>query len=171
MTHASRESQNASTALVPPGPDPRAWLEHLPAPKRSSVANWFHYAVRNGASTPPAVCSAVWQTVQQRLQWSSELPTRQFLQGVLDTLRATQQDALTYAQHVIDYERLPYEARQRVKAERTFAYLKDAMHGKPATPAQLSYLGALGYRGEPPTDRAQASALIDALLQQQGGGA
>jgi len=42
-----------------------------------------------------------------------------------------------------------------------------AMCGKEATPAQLAYLHALGYRGDPPADRAAASALIDQLEQER----
>jgi hypothetical protein len=106
--------------------------------------------------------------VLQRLQWSSNLDNRQFLQSVLDTLRATQQEALTYAQHVIDYEHLPYEARQRVKAERAVHYLHEAMCGKAVTLAQLTYLRALGYRGTTPPNRAEASTLLEALKQERG---
>jgi hypothetical protein len=51
--------------------DPRAWLEHFPANRRSTIANWFHYAVRGGATTPAAVVHQVYQTVQRRLQWAS----------------------------------------------------------------------------------------------------
>ena len=100
-------------------PDPRAWLEQFPTPRRSTIANWFHYAVRNGGQTPPAVCSAVWQTVQQRLQWSSARPTRAVPAGRPGYAAAPQPEALTYAQHVIDYEHLPYEARQLIDHLRT----------------------------------------------------
>lgn len=151
-----------------PRQNPRAWLDHFPPERRSTIANWFHHGVRNGARTPQAVCSAVWQTVQQRLHWSSDLANRQFLQGALDTLRATQQEALAYAQSVLEYERLPYEARQQVKAQRTLAALKLGMRGKPTTEAQYGLCTPAG-DGELPADRAEASALIDQLQTQQGG--
>jgi hypothetical protein len=84
-------------------------------------------------------------------------------------LRSDQAGALAYAQSVLDYERLPYETRQRVKAERAMGFLKQAMAGKEVTAAQLAYLHRLGYQGDPPVDRAHASQLIDQLRTQQGG--
>ena len=143
------------------GPDPRAWLAQFPDQRRSTIATWFHGAVRTGAQTPHAVCSAVWQTVQRRLQGASELASRQFLQGVLDILQRTPQEALAYAQSVLDYERLPYHERQQMKARRAFAYLKAGMQDKPATEAQHGLLRRLGYEGALPQDRAAASELID----------
>jgi hypothetical protein len=166
--------QPASPGSTPgptgPAPDPRALLAHVPAHRRSPLANWFHFSARSGATTPHAVCSGVWQTVQRRLQWASTPETRQFLQSVLDMLQTHQAEALAYAQHVLTYEALPYEQRQRVKAQRALQYLKTSMRSKPATEAQARYLRSLGYTGELPTDRGQASALIDAL-QQKGGSA
>ena len=91
-------------------PDPRAWLEQFPTPRRSTIANWFHYAVRNGAQTPHAVCSAVWQTMQQQLEWSTTPENREFLLHCLEVLRSDQAGALTYGQSVLNYEPLPYEA-------------------------------------------------------------
>ena len=156
----------------------RPWSRQAPIPapgwntsralKRSPVANWFHYAVRNGASTPQAVCSAVWQTVQRRAEWSATPESRGFLLHCHEVLRSDQAGALAYARHVIEYERLPYEQRQRVKAERAVHFAKQAMVGKPATPAQLAYLAALGHPGPVPADRAEASQLIDALRQKGG---
>ena len=153
----------------PIGPilDTRALLEHIPAHRRSTVANWFHYAARAGTPTAHGVCSQVWQGIQQRLQWASTPETRQFLQGVLDVLQAHQTEALAYAQHMISYEQLPYAERQKIKGRRALSFV---MQGKEPTLPQLAYLRSLGYQGPPPVDRAQASLLIDQLRQQQGGG-
>ena len=149
-------------------PDPRTFLEHFPPGRRSTIANWFHYAVRGGASTPGAVCSAVWQTVQRRLQWRTDPETIAQLTTVLEALQHDQAAALAYATSVIAYEALPYADRQRVKAERSIAFLASTMVGKEPTTKQLNYLLQLGYRGAPPVDRAQASALIDHLRQGKG---
>ena len=106
-----------------------------------------------------AVLVAVERTVQRRLSWRSE----DWLMLVLARLADDRRGAMAYAMHVIDYEALPKEARQRVKAERTFSYLKEAMRGKDVTPAQQAYLRALGYAGPAPADQAAASSLIDQL--------
>ena len=138
-------------------------LQHLRG-HRKSLANWFHYAVREGAHQPAQVLHAVRQTCSRRLHWGNATDAAIVLHA-LDTDPA---GALAYAQSVIDYEALPYEARQRVKAERAFYYLKQGMVGKATTAPQLAYLRKLGYVGELPTDRAVASALIDQLEQGRG---
>jgi hypothetical protein len=142
----------------------RAWLDQWPVGRRGTIANWFHYAVRTGAQTPAAVLLAVRQGCQRRLQWGDHHDTAQ----VLEALDTDARGALAYASSVISYEQLPLDARRKVKAKRAFAYLKQALIGKPATEAQARYLRSLGYTGELPTDRGQASALIDMLQRGRG---
>ena len=146
-------------------PDPRSFLEQFPAHRRSTIANWFHYAFRHGAQSPAAVLSAVRQTCARRQQGRNDPDAAQ----VVAALDADQAGALGYAQYVIEYEALPLDARRKLKAERAFGYLKEAMIGKPPTPAQVSYLHSLGHRGPAPADRQAASQLIDELRQQQRG--
>jgi hypothetical protein len=126
--------------------------------------DWFHNAVRSGTQQPAQVLQAVRQECARRRHWRDETDAA----VVLEALDTDPAGALAYAQSVLDYEQLPYEARQRVKAERAIHYLKQGMQGKPATVAQLAYIRGLGYRGEPPADRAAASALIDHLEQERG---
>jgi hypothetical protein len=141
--------------------DPRAWLERFPPARRSAIANWYHDAVRNGASTPAAVVQQVRQTVQRHLQWASAHPEEAHLHAVLESLQTDSARALAYAAAVITYEQMPYEARQRVKAERAVPYVQEAMRGQAVTEKQAAYLRALGYVGTLPADRAEASRLID----------
>jgi hypothetical protein len=154
----SRQSQPKNPSGVA---DPRAWLEHITAQRRGVVANWFHSAVRSGAASATLVLLAVRQTCERRQDADSLL--------VLGALRADPVGAMQYAQAVIDYERLPAAQRQQIKADRAREFVHEAMHGKPPTAPQLAYLTRLGYRGEPPADRVEASALI-AHLRQTGGG-
>src|SRR5438445_9729341 len=128
-------------------PHPRAWLEHFPAARRSAIANWFHDAVRGGSHTPAAVVHQVYQTVQRRLQWASAHTADAHLRALLEVLQTDRAGALAYAESVLAYEKLPYEARQRVKAERAVPYVQEAMRGQPVTEKQAAYLRALGYVG------------------------
>ena len=162
MTQNAFESQNPS----PSGR--RAWLDQFPPNKRSTIANWYHFAVRNGAFTPEAVLYHVQQTVYRRLQWANNPLTTEHLHSVLQTLQTDRASALTYAASVLAYEALPREAQQRVKAERAFAFLKKGMQGLPVTEKQMAYLRALGHVGPCPEDRAAASALIDQLRRREG---
>ena len=170
MGEYTRDPQRETAPLTSAGPSasdtPRAFLEHFPTARRGPIANWFHHAVRRGAQQPGQVLDAVRQACARRLSWS-DTPDATLVLHTLDTDPA---GAFAYAQSIIVYEGLPREARQRVKAERTFAYLKLSMRGKDATPAQHWRLRRLGYAGKLPADRAAASALIDQLQAQKGGG-
>jgi hypothetical protein len=44
-----------------------------------------------------------------------------------------------------------------------------AMRGHPPSAAQLNFLQSLGFAGPAPTNMAEASALIDALVREKGG--
>jgi hypothetical protein len=159
MTHEQDESQKT------PPQDPRSWLDHIPPPRRGPVANIFHGAVRQTRLCDPRlVVQAVRDACARRQRWGTDTDVAAIL-AALDTDPAS---ALRYAQYIVDYESLPREARQRLKAERAIHYVKEAMRGQAATPAQLTYLRALGWRGDPPEDRAEASTLIDQL--RRGGG-
>jgi len=146
--------------------DPRAWLEHLPANRRSAIANLFHHAVRGGHTTPATVVHQVQQEVHRRRQWASDHVDLEHLQTVLNAIEEDRTGAIAYAAAVIAYEQLPYDARQRVKAERAIPYLQEAMRGQPVTEKQTAYLRALRYTGPQPEDRAAASALIDQLTRE-----
>ena len=166
MSKHTQETDKSLPAPVTPAknvaPDARAWLTHFPPERRSAVANWFHMSVRSGVPVPAAVLVAVEATVQRRLWWCKDLDD-DWLHLVIARLQDDRGGAMVYAQSVIDYEQLPPEVKQRIKAERSFAYLRDIMRGKAVTSAQLSYLRALGYLGPAPHDRAAASQLIDTL--------
>ena len=160
----SRENTNESQT---PAGDPRSFLEQFPPARRSTIANWFHYAYRSGAQTPEAVLQAVGLTIQRNLQWTRD-PGRQAVDTAVRERLTTDRDAaLAYAADVITYERMPIEQRRQVKLERSYAFLKEGMRGKPITAAQASYLKALGHQGPVPADRAEASALIDHLMQER----
>lgn len=146
--------------------DPRAWLEHFPALCRSVIANWFHFSVRAGHCTTALVVHQVQQAVQRRLLWVSDPAEDAHLRTVLAALQTDRSGSLAYAQSVIDYEHLPYDARQRVKAERAVPYVQEAMRGQSVTEKQAAYLLALGHTGPQPEDRAAASALIDRLKRE-----
>jgi hypothetical protein len=109
------------------------------------------------------VVHQVQETVRRRLQWAGTDTDTVHMQAVLEALQIDRPGALIYAGSVIDYERLPYDERQRVKAARAIPYLHEVMRGKPVTEKQAACLRAMGYTGPSPADRADASALIDTL--------
>jgi hypothetical protein len=167
LSKPSRPTTTAPEDQAPgPAPAPRSWLDGLPAHRRGVLCNWFHFAVREGARLPAFVLQAVRQVCARRRACGEDADAL----AVLHALEADEAGALRYAASVIAYEALPYEQRQRVKAERAFAFIKESMRGKPVTLAQAAFLRALGHTGPAPVDRAAASALIDALRQGRGEG-
>ena len=109
-THpGARQAAARAPGGGPTGPigRPLSWNMSLP----TSAAPWRTGFIgpRGGASTPHTASGArSRRALQQRLQWASAPETRQFLQSVLDVLQAHKDEALTYAQYVLEYEQLPY---------------------------------------------------------------
>ena len=134
-------------------PNPRAFLEHFPLHRRSGVANMVHGSVRRGAQTPQAVLEGVRATIARALVRPDPQSLAHFT-SVLEALETDEAGARAYAPHVLGYEELLREQRQRAKAERTFHYMTEAMRTRPVTAPQPSYLAALGWQGEPPANRA-----------------
>jgi hypothetical protein len=122
-----------------PDPDPRAWLDQFPHSRRGPIADWVHQAARSGAQAPENVLRHVRETLARGAQWRPHPDAAM----VLRALQADRKGALTYAQHVINYEQLSYGQRQRVKAERSLMFVKQSMVGKDMTSAQRNYLLAL----------------------------
>src|SRR5262245_66681662 len=80
--------------------DVRAWLEHFPPEKRSTIANWFHFSVRAGLTVPAAVLAAVELRAQRSLY---RRPDDDVLVLVLERLKADRGAAMTYATGVVEY--------------------------------------------------------------------
>jgi hypothetical protein len=146
----------------------RAWLERYLTLRRSVVANYFHQAVRAGATTAEAVLAAVNARLTQALH-SPYLGAerRVHLLEVCTLLRTERAEALIYAQAVLDYEALPPARRALEKAARQAVHRDAWMATQPATARQLHYLAQLGYRVTEPLNRRDASHLIDALRNQR----
>jgi hypothetical protein len=152
-------------------PEPVSWLAQWPPERRSGLAQLFYAAVRRGYTAPPAIVEQVVAAIHHRLQWATAFETRQWWSQVCNTISDAPQWAQMYAAEVLATEQLPRAERERRKEARAKTYMQQAMQGKPATDKQRWLLGGLGYRGTLPTDRAEASALIDQLLQTKGGAA
>jgi hypothetical protein len=150
---------------------PRGWLEQWPALRRGLISDLFHFAVRQGASTPALVVNAVKRALRRRLQYATPPlnTTNQTLQHVWQSLQVAPQEAHAYAQTVLDWEALPYAERQQRKAERGTHYQQARMATLPVTDKQFNLLRSLGYTGEPPANRAAASTLIEKLHSERKG--
>jgi hypothetical protein len=150
---------------------PRDWLAQWPIACRSLISNLFHYAVRAGAPTPALVVHAVQGALERRLRsvTSPRTATDETLHSVWQLLQAAPQEAYAYAQSVLAWESLPRAERERQKQERGRHFQQQYMVQLPVTPQQEAFLRTLGYTGELPANRAEASMLIDGLLNARRG--
>jgi hypothetical protein len=73
----------------------RAWLEQWPPARRSLISNLFHYAVRDGATTPAVVVRAVQTALHRRLGYAvpSRNATDETLYAVCQALQAAPSEA------------------------------------------------------------------------------
>ena len=136
------------------------FLELFPPKDRSLVANRFLQIIRSGESDPIAV---VWG-VHNRITKSPYIIKRNekiLVKEILNNFNL----ATEYAEHLIEWENLPYEKREAIKNERSKKYKLLHMTKLPPTEKQIRYLRSMGFTG-PVFDRAEASEKIDKLFDQ-----
>lgn len=149
--------------------EPTPFLELFLRVRRGVIGQPFHAAAADGAGTPEAVIRWVQADCIDKIgcEWTSE-DRRQELRDLLWALGSDRQDALRFAQKVLDWRALPPAEREKRKAERAEAARLEWMATKEPTEKQIALLRKLGYSGEV-TDRAQASRMIGGLLARQKG--
>jgi hypothetical protein len=160
---------HCDTILDATPPEPVSWLAQWPTTRRSTVANLFYIAIRRGATSPPAIVEQVADDIYQRLMWTSDPDKRHWWGQVLTTLHDDPRGAQGYAAEVLAREQLPAAEHAAQKREQAKGFVLAAMKGKPVTEKQLRFLRSLGHAGPLPSDRAEASELIDGLMRRTGG--
>lgn len=146
------------------------FLERFPLHQRGFVANMFCNAVRNGAQIPLEVIEYLKQDCLIRLGANRDAQrTEKILFDCLDTIQA-----LSYAKRTITWEtftleekaeyRIVASSEYKARTSRERNMITKSMSGKPVTEKQLNYIKWLG-SSEMPSDRLEASRLIEKLLQ------
>ena len=139
----------------------RRFLERFEPRQRGHIANLFLAPVGMGMTEPHRIVSAVRQGLLKQSvkckRWGN-LATVQRNEHIIQRIDAHFSEALDYARWAIQWDRLSYPEKQRVKAERWMAQ-------QPATERQTKYLRSLGYDGEVES-KLHASELIDRLLKE-----
>lgn len=143
------------------------FLADYPKAGHGTIANWFCYAVRDGASTVDEVLSAVEHTVLRKIPVddtyslsNDDLAT--LLEHLLDP------EAEEFAAFIIERESLPAEERTRLKAASGTEYQKAYMANEPPTEKQIDYLKALKC-ATVPASKLEASQLIGEILKKKKG--
>ena len=144
---------------------PNTFLEQFPILQRGVVKNSFHHAVRAGERTPEGIVRWVERWFLGKLERGARFRdgvAQEKARAILDALAAYPEEALALAEEVLDYEALPEEERQRLKAARSEEHRLAWMEQQEPTPKQVAYCRALGYRGVIESRR-HASQIIDKL--------
>lgn len=142
-------------------PAAKVWLEQFPAKRRSTLANWFHFAVRNGAVEPAAILNEVRGQARHKhdSRWSNP-DDQAFALQVATALKEDRERALAYVAFVLAYEAAPAAERAALKEQQAEAGRKAWMEQQPPTDAQRRFLVSLGCPTVP-ENRRQASELIE----------
>ena len=148
-----------------------AFLALIHPNHKSHVCNLFLEQARAGVGKPSVVLARVLAEVDARLgeaQANQDPVQYTKWHGIIVTL--ARPEALDFAAYSIHYAALPHETRRRMRAARAQQFADAFMEQQAATPSQFTLLRRLGWTGEPPVNtRAEAAALIGALLAGRGG--
>lgn len=139
--------------------DRERFLNNFEPLERGPALNVLLGAVRDGTGTVDAVVESVRRRVRERFDRDGMAAS-----GVYWRLWETPgADLEAGARFALSWETLPEGERSRIKRQRARPHVEGAMSGKPPTTAQLDFLESLGWTGEEPEDRAEASGLINGL--------
>ena len=148
---------------------PGKFLEQFDKGRWSTVANWYCYAFRDGATTLDDLIQAVRKKCETVIRYHANRPSydqgQAFLSDqLLDVLETD--ESYNFAEFIIARESLPEAERQRLKALRADEQRAAYMESQPPSEKQLLYLKGLGHaEDQMPTSKAEASKLIDGYLQ------
>ena len=149
---------------------PGRFLEQFEKSQRSTVANWYCYAFREGNTTLDDLINAVRKKCEVVVRRSIERPPYDQGQALLADQLCNEletDESYNFAEFIIARENLPEAERQRLKALRADEQRITYMQAQPPTGKQIVYLKGLGHAEDHmPTSKAEASRLIDQYLQQ-----
>jgi hypothetical protein len=166
-------AESSDSEQNPQGPR-EAFLELFPQNRRGTISNLFLSAVRaGGATTPEAVVRHVqanlWRRRASARQWRNQAEEER-LRPYAVAINVHPKEALGFAGWALAWCALPEEERQRVKRQRQSHYREAWMGERPPSGAQLKFLSALGWQGDPGVESMlTASALIERLKAEKAG--
>lgn len=165
----ARDPNNTPAQLGPR----EAWLELFEDRERGPITNFFLSAVRTGGARSPKtvvthVLDNLFERVELAFRWDNE-DERVKLNSFIDAIQREPELAEGFAEWAIAWCNLPKRERECIKRRRQDHYRNQWMGERSPSDAQLRYLSALGYRGDPPSSMLEASNLIEELKAQQEG--
>ena len=126
-----------------------SFLDLFPKERKSTISNAFLKQVRRGITNPHNVIYGV---------AASCVTPRDT--DILEAMADQPDLAFQYAENRIAYEAMPYDEKQKIKAEVQERSRKEWMKHNPPSEKQVAYLASLGYT-LPVETMEEASKLID----------
>lgn len=118
--------------------DPRKrFLDLFPTYHRSTIANRFYYAVRNGCIDIAAVVVCV---VGESRRLRDD--------GAVRIIQENPAAAHEFADYAIEWEQLPHQVKHKIKQQKSEIHKEEYLRTQPPTDKQIKYLKALGYSKE-----------------------
>lgn len=149
----------------------RAFMNLFPHTDRPAISKFFFDLVRSipKSSVTIEVIQAGVEKKWKRLTHGFDKEATRKMRGLRDTLLnpETHHILLGYIDFLYDWEKLTPDEKSKYKAKRGLPHAHERMAKLPPSDKQLSYLINMGYRGEIPVNRDQASQLISAMTQKQ----
>jgi hypothetical protein len=139
-----------------------SFLERFPKYQRGPIGNHFYSVVRLGHTDPDRIIAEVLAIADR--QFASLYLTeekREVFRTLKNALLHDRNAVLSFITQVLERERMAPEVRGQMKQERSRTYQRSSMANLPPTDAQLRYPSSLGYQGNPPSNRLEASDLIE----------
>ena len=137
-------------------------LELIERRYKGPVVNLILNPIREGITDIEEIKSyikkGVISDIQRHERYGNGVPDHLYI------LRDHIHEADTDIQYYIDYEKLPYEEKQKLKQGKGQFFAKESMKDKPVTEAQKKYLIGLGFKGKfDEMSRYDASVFIEKL--------
>lgn len=124
----------------------------FPKNKKSSICNKILSEIRSGNNYPPSIAINVLDKLNKYPDDNREIIS------VLENNPFMYMDAIVY---YIEYEKMPYEDKQKLKQVNNKTYMDEAMAVQPISPKQVGMLKHLGYTGDFNMSKLDASQMID----------
>jgi hypothetical protein len=137
----------------------------IPSKFHGWLLSWFADGARAGLTEPKIIINYL-RTKTEKYLNDPYLTFEKFrtLKAFLKLLDSV--GAIAFAQHALNQQKLDPRTRQQLKEARAEQCKQDWLVQQLVTTKQINYLTVLGYRGQPPQNKLEASQLIDKLLKQ-----
>ena len=135
------------------------FLEYFEVNRRSGAINILLKPIRAGVTNIKDVIFWLERDCNERIKYDKSQQVGQMLLAIQD--KEALQEAINY---YIDWEKLPFAEKEKIKKEKSKTYIENAMAGQQPTEKQVNFIESKGF--EVPGDKLECSRLITKIIQE-----